>query len=284
MVAMKPILQAFAASNCLALIALSFPSVLARAQQPTGAPTLINLPLNFEVSTIKPAAADAEGWKFLFTPDGLKITNLSLMAIVREALGLDPTRIVSAPGVVKAGGNFDIEAKVSPEDVAKFKGPERKQMVISLLEERCGLKYHHEMRELPEYELVVAKGGVKMTSSKVDAANGTWRARPGHIESTGTGMSDLAGILSKQLGRTVRDETGLIGNYDYRLAWMPDDVPQAMTKAGSLEASGGAASVTDALAPSLFTALREQLGLRLQATKGPVDVVVIDELQPPSAN
>ena len=97
-------------------------------------------------------------------------------------------------------------------------------------------------------------------------------------------MSDLARILSGQLGRTVVDKTGLTGNYDYKLAWTPDDVPPAMTKPGSSDASEGGAAAPDTSAPSLFTALQEQLGLKLEATKGPVDVVVIDRLQQPSAN
>ena len=288
---MRPIRQTVAALNCLAPAVLGvFLAVLEAQQAPDAA---VEKPLSFEVATFKPAATDAVGSMFWFNPDGVKIRNLPLMTIVREAFGLEPDRIFSESGVAKVSSNFDIEAKVAPEDAQKFKVlsiEKRNQMVVSLLEERCGLKYHHETRELPEYELVVATGGVKMTASKPDKANGEgrgqhlWRMRRGQVESTGTGMSDLARILSGQLGRTVVDKTGLTGNYDYKLAWTPDDVPPAMTKPGSSDASEGGAAAPDTSAPSLFTALQVQLGLKLEATKGPVDVVVIDRLQQPSAN
>ena len=249
----------------------------------------------WDVATIKPAATNAMGSMLWFTPDGIKITNVPLTMIVREAFGLEQDHIIAGPGVAKMDRNFDIEAKVAPEDAPKLKDmklDQRRPMLVALLEERFGLKYHHETRDLPEYELTVTRGGVKMTASKLDVPDAEGHTQGqhmlmmhgrGHIESTGTGMPSLAHILSGQLGRTVVDKTGLTGNYDYKLDWTPDDGMPAMTKGGSPDASGAAAT-PDASGPSLFTAIQEQLGLKLEATKGPADVVVVDQLEQPTAN
>ena len=105
----------------------------------------------------------------------------------------------------------------------------------------------------------------------------------GHVESTATDTHSLARILSAQLHRTVIDKTDLKGDFDYKLDWTPDDAPPAMAKGGDA-APGDNAIAQDNVGPSLFTALEEQLGLKLEASKGPVDVVVIDALVQPTAN
>jgi uncharacterized protein (TIGR03435 family) len=237
---------------------------------------------------------------FNVTPDGIKLTNVPLLVIVREGFGLEPDRVIVGPGVAKMSSNFDIEAKVAPEDAPKLKAltmEQRRQMMVTLLEERCGLKYHHETRDLPYYELVVSKGGAKMQASKPDPQGPDPGPGPeprperhmlmmrgrGHIESTGTGTSGLVRLLSGQLGRTVVDKTGLTGDFDYKLDWTPDEMASAMNKSGN-PASGENTSSPDAAGPSLFTALEEQLGLKLESTKGPVDVIVIDQLNQPSEN
>lgn len=237
---------------------------------------------------------------FMVTPDGIKITNVPLIVMVREAFGLEPDHVIAGPGVAKLSSNFDIEAKVAPEDAPKLKElrfEQRRLMLVALLEERCGLKYHHETRDLPGYELVVAKGGVKMQASKPDSEGPDPGPGPapspgrhmlmmrgrGHIESTGTGMSGLVRVLSGQLGRTVVDKTGVTGDFDYKLDWTPDDALPQMPKSSN-PAPGDNTSSQDTGGPSLFTALEEQLGLKLESTKGPVDVIVIDQLEQPTAN
>jgi uncharacterized protein (TIGR03435 family) len=236
---------------------------------------------------------------FNVTPDGIKITNVPLDVMVREAFGLEPDRVIAGPGAAKMSSNFDIEAKVAPEDAPKLKElkfEQRRLMLVALLEERCGLKYHHETRDLPMYELVVAKGGVKMQASEPDPEGPDPGPGPGpspgrhmmmmhrgHIESVGSGMSGLVRLLSGQLGRTVVDKTALTGDYDFKLDWTPDDAPPQMAKSGN-PAPDDNASSQDAAGPSLFTALEEQLGLKLESTKGPVDVIVIDQLEQPTAN
>jgi uncharacterized protein (TIGR03435 family) len=247
----------------------------------------------WDVSTIKPGSSDERGSMIQFTPDGVKYTNVSLWTIVREAFRLEDDHLFGGPGWSKTS-MFDIEAKVAPEDAPRLKDltfAQRQQMVVSLVEERFGLKYHHETRDLSLYDLVVAKGGSKLTPSKPDPpaedgdekhANRRLMSGRGHIESVGTGTEDLARILSGQLGRTVVDKTGLAGRFDYKLDWTPDNASQQMMKSG--DSGPGENASSDSVGPSLFTALEEQLGLKLESAKGPVDVVVIDQLQQPTAN
>jgi uncharacterized protein (TIGR03435 family) len=249
----------------------------------------------WDVSTIKPSDPNARGSMLMFTPDGIKITNVPLFMIVREGFQLEDDRIFGGPGWAKTS-MFDIEAKVAPEDAPKLKDlsfDQRLQMMIILLQDRCGLKFHHEMRDLPVYDLVVAKGGSKLTASKPDPPaddgdekHGNHRLMMhgrGHIESTGTDMHGLTRILSGELKRTVIDKTGLKGDFDYKLDWTPDNAPPPMAKAGDA-GPGENSSASDNAGPSLFTALEEQLGLKLESSKGPVDVIVIDQLEQPTAN
>lgn len=105
----------------------------------------------------------------------------------------------------------------------------------------------------------------------------------GHIESTGTGMEILAHLLSGQLGRTVLDKSGLTNDYDYKLDWTPDDTAPATAKSGD-PAAGENATAQDNSGPSLFTAVQEQLGLKLEPMKAPVDVFVIDHIEQPTPN
>ncbi|MFZ0340569.1 MAG: TIGR03435 family protein, partial [Terracidiphilus sp.] len=256
----------------------------AQAAAPAGAtPAAL---LAWDVSTVKPAGPDERGSMFMITPDGMKITNVSLWMIAREAFDVNDDRLFGGPGWSKTS-LFDVEAKVAPEDAPKWKAvtrAQRQQMLVALLEERFGLKYHHETRDLPMYELVVARGGVKMQASKPDAAGPDQGPGPapgpakhmlmmhgrGHIESTGMGVSGLTRLLSQQLDRTVVDKTGLTGEYDYKLDWTPEEMASAMTKGGN-PAPGDNAAPPDAAGPSLFTAIEEQLGLKLESTKGPVD-------------
>jgi uncharacterized protein (TIGR03435 family) len=256
-------------------------------------PADVKLPA-WDVSTIKPSQPDSRGSMMMFTPDGIRITNVPLLVIVREGFDLEDDRIFGGPAWAKTSF-FDIEAKVVPEDAPKLKNltPEQRfQMVIALLQDRCGLKFHHETRDMPVYDLVVAKGGSKLTPSKPDPPAGDSGEKRGnhmlmmhgrgHIESTGTDIHGLTRILSVQFHRTVIDKTGLAGNFDYKLDWTPDDAAPAMAKASDASLSDNAS--TETAGPSLFTALEEQLGLKLESSKGPVDVVVIDQLEQPTAN
>jgi uncharacterized protein (TIGR03435 family) len=125
---------------------------------------------------------------------------------------------------------------------------------------------------MPIYELVVARSGPKL-SPAADGAREGWYSGTGRLKGTGVKTSTIARALSDATGRVVIDRTGLHGYYDYTLAWTPDIDPAAEPKAD--EQGGGV---------SLFTAVQEQLGLKLNAAKGPVEVLVIDRAEKPSAN
>ena len=232
----------------------------------------------FEVASIKPNKLFDGRVMFMLTPDGISVTGVPMQMILRQAFGVEDDRILGAPSWVKSD-RFEIQAKVAVEDVPKLKGlthQQRFSMVLPLLTDRFNLKYHHDSKELPVYVLEIAKGGTKMKESKPDdpGPKGNFLTGRSGLESHGSSIESLTHQLAFLLGRTVLDKTGLTGAYDYSLAWVPDDSQPEAGNAPSPDASG----------PSLFTALQEQLGLKLESQKGPVDVIVIDHIERPSEN
>jgi uncharacterized protein (TIGR03435 family) len=171
-------------------------------------------------------------------------------------------------------------------------------MIQALLADRFKLTMHHETRELPEYVLVVAKNGPKIHeatpgdtySNGLKLRDGTpggpglVQMSPGHVAAQATTMDFFIHVLQQQLGTTVVDQTGLTGKYDIILDWTPEpnQVPGGVPSAA--QQGPGAAPVPDSPGPSVFTAIEEQLGLKLESQKGPVDVLVIDHVEPPSEN
>ena len=135
-----------------------------------------------------------------------------------------------------------------------------------ILEDRFALKYHIEKRELPLYDLVIAKHGPKIKES-TPGGNFTNGMSPGKLSMHAYPMSALAASLSGAVGRLIIDKTGLTGQYDIDLTWAWRDDP------GSGDTG-----------PSIFTAIQEQLGLKLEPAKAPIDVVVIDHIERPSEN
>jgi len=217
---------------------------------------------------------------------------IPMQMLLREAFGVEDDRIVGAPGWAKSN-RYDIEAKVDAADAPKLDGlkmDQRRLMLLPLLVERFNLKYHHETWQMPMYSLVIAKSGLKMKESKPDdpaakdrhGQHGLFMTGRGHLESTGTGIPFLIHVLSGQVGRTIVDKTGLTGSYDYSLQWTPDDAPPPMAGPDGGPPHGDGDD--DASGASLFTAVQEQLGLKLESEKAPVDVIVIDHIDLPSEN
>lgn len=272
---------------------------------------------SFEVATIKPAAADARGERVQWMPDGYRMDNISLSEIIRNAYDAHSSaQLVGGPQPL-LDQRFDVLAKMDANDVAQFKAmsPNDRSrrvdlLMQALLRDRFQLKMHVEMRQLPVYALVVAKGGSKLqptapTLSEPEPDPGASAPlpppdpsremphRPPHgvsmmrMSSTGAEMSvsagtmdQLASMLTGQQetgGRLIIDKTGLTGKYDWYLKWTPAGAEMATESSGD---DSGASSG----APALFTALQEQLGLRLVSQKGPVQIVVIDHLERPSPN
>jgi uncharacterized protein (TIGR03435 family) len=155
-------------------------------------------------------------------------------------------------------------------------------MVQGLLAERFKLKAHREARLLPIYALVVVRSGSKLTVTKAPPTSEQIRgALPGHLGCIGCTMKLFSDVLAGEPeigGRLVVDKTGLPGRFDFVLKWTPDPTM-------GVAPPGRDVGVTPhPSAPSLFTALKEQLGLKLEGTKGPVDTIVIDSVEMPSAN
>jgi bla regulator protein blaR1 len=230
------------------------------------------------------------------TPDGVSVSGMPMHMVLREAFGVTNDQLLGEPGWV-ATDRYDVEAKVSPEDAPKLKqlsNEQRWTMLLPVLEERCQLKFHHETKELTVYMLMIAKGGLKMQPEGNAAPSGPMGPGPGNVTppppppGPGAGMfftarsetmESLAHMLSRTLGSPVIDKTGLTGKYDYRLQFAPDDSVRASTPTPM-----GSAPPPETDGPSIFTALQEQLGLKLVAQKQQVDVIVIDHMEQPTPN
>jgi uncharacterized protein (TIGR03435 family) len=209
--------------------------------------------------------------------DGYAVEHMPLWAIISSAYGIRWDLISGGPAWMKTS-YYDIQAKVAAEDVDAYRKLSKKQkqeMVQAVLADRFKLVVHIETKEMPGYELVVAKNGPKMKDST--AKRPGYGANMGDISAEGVSTATLAELLSSQIQRTVTDKTGLTGKYDFRLKWAQDQRARA-------PAEEGVASDPAAAGPSLFTALEEQLGLKLNTTKGPVDTLVIDRVEQPSEN
>jgi uncharacterized protein (TIGR03435 family) len=245
----------------------------------------------FEVSSVKPSKTTTDLFRLHFTSDGVKIENASLLLIIRAAFGLFNSlddKFLGIPGWAKTE-RFDIEAKVSPDDAdgyRKLSIEQKQQMVQALLMDRFKLQAHRETKEQPIYFLVVAKGGSKLGDAKpseINESRGLMTRSRDRLQGTGVVMSQIVSALTQVTERTVLDKTGLTGKYDFTLHWAPDEAGASLLKA----ANSGQPSNETALpssGPSIFTAVEEQLGLRLEPAKGPVECLVIDHVEQPTEN
>jgi uncharacterized protein (TIGR03435 family) len=219
-------------------------------------------PSSFEVATVKPSEPSTP---IAIRRSGHRVvtTGSSLQFLISWAYDLHSDLIYGKPGWLDST-RFDVVAAAPEDQPAKLQ--ERMQ---ALLAERFKLAVHRETRELPLYALVAAKGGPKFSLAPAPAVFGQTpfnMPAPGQLTGTQVSAAMLCKVLSGQLNKTVQDHTGLTGAFDFKLEWQPENMP----------ATG---------APSLFTALQEQLGLRLEARKGPVEVLVIDRIEnAPTAN
>jgi uncharacterized protein (TIGR03435 family) len=237
-------------------------------------------PQTFDVASIHINNTATDGGHHIFNDPGeshFRTVNLALRDLIQFAYGLPDSQILGGPAWLDSI-MFDIDAKSDPLVDAQLHALPTEQarhqkqlMVQALLADRFQLKAHQETRQLPVYALVVAKNGPKFKPSEI---NGT-TIDPGrthlHIAGSDDTISILARELAQMLGRVVLNQTGLSGRYDLSLRWTPDDA--AASAPSSLDAP-----------PGIFTAIQEQLGLKLESTKGPVPVLVIDSVEMPSAN
>jgi uncharacterized protein (TIGR03435 family) len=240
----------------------------------------------------------------MYSPDGLSATNCPLQLLIRSAYQLEDNQVSGAPAWLTSE-RYDIEAKMESsvvERIRRLSDDERRatreRMLQALLAERFKLAVHRETKELPEYALVIAKSGPKVQEAKPGetypngikgpdgiARAGFMRMGRGDLTAQGLSMSTVVRLLSQQLGRTVLDKTGLTGIYNFTLKWTPDESQDGPFRGPEPGQPGsGSSPSSDFSGPSIFTAIQEQLGLKLEPQKGPVEVLVIDHVEKPSEN
>ncbi len=245
----------------------------------------------FEVASVKPNRSDRLVIQIdRPVSDRFSATNVPLRELIRFAYDLQDTRLIGGPDWTRSE-RFDIVAKAEqPFPVWTATGPPMPLLLMlrTLLADRFDLVVHQETRDLPIYALVVAredrKFGPEINPSKLDCEGGVqeqarcgMRIGPGQMAMSGTPMSQFANVLANFVGRPVLDRTQLAGAFDFRLSWTPDRVPQ-----GPVPPGAPALPPIDPNGPSLFAALQEQLGLKLESTRAPLEVLVIDRVERPT--
>lgn len=263
--------------------------------------------LVYEVASIKPNKSAQNNVGMRVSPDGFTGTNVTLYMLMKNAYGVEDNQISGAPSWFTSE-KYDVDAKMdnaAADELRKLSEDERRlerqRMLQALLADRLKLTIHRETKELPIYALVVAKNGPKLQEAKPgdsypngrdgrDLPRGGMRIQLGaggknELGVQGQPIATLARLLTMQLHRTVVDHTGLKGNYDFTLQWTREESQGAMFKGAEPDPSGGASPPPpDSSGPSIFTAIQEQLGLKLESQKGPVEILVIDHVERPSEN
>lgn len=262
------------------------------AQSPATSASAAMPVYQYEVISVKPNKSGDQNSRLDVTADGFTTRNLPLQTLIRLAYGLQDYQISGTPSWTDSE-RYDVDARMESSVADEFNklSPDgriaaRRRMVQALLADRFKLTAHVGTKELPVFDLVIAKGGPKLQESKPDESSpkglsGTRGGGGGGVTGGGTGegssglrttsargvpLAQLVSTLSRELGRTVLDKTGLSGKYDYMLQWAPDN--------GQSDSNG----------PSLTTAIQEQLGLKLESGKGPVETLVIDHIERPNGN
>jgi uncharacterized protein (TIGR03435 family) len=228
----------------------------------------------FEVASVKSSNSGPQGVWNEGSHERVRRLNMTLRSIVAQAYGIKD-HDVFGPAWIDSE-RFEIIAKISPETANLPERARWKQigaMTQALLADRFKLEVHRETREMPVYVLIPAKGGVKL--GETGAPSNDWvRAQlgPGSLVAKQMPTAQLLSILGGIVHREVLDQSGIKGVFDIALKWAPDDV-------AANPATGGAA-----VKPSIFTALQEQAGLKLESRKVPMEVVVVDHAERPSGN
>jgi uncharacterized protein (TIGR03435 family) len=234
---------------------------------------------SFEVATIKPTKPDEQRKLLVVRGNRFETVNTSMNNLISFAYGLHPKQIVGAPAWFDSD-KFDIDGK--PDIEGRPNDKQLKGMIQKLLADRFSLKFHRDKRELPVYVLSAAKSGPKLTKSEGDPNGlpGLFFRQLGALNVRNATMGDFTNLMQEAvLDRPVVNQTGLEGRYDFTLNWTPDD-----SQFGGLGAKIPPPTDNANAPPNLYTAVQEQMGLKLDATKALADVLVIDHVEKPSAN
>ena len=237
---------------------------------PRLAPMAADANPTFEVASIKPSGPEEHGPRYDFRNRRFSVIHASLSDLLKFSYGLQQSQIAKAQDWVNSE-SYDIFAKPDGDGEPSIKQWE--SMVKKLVADRFQLKFHFEKREQAVYLLTVARTGPKLTRSESDpsASGGIGFGPPGNFGATNATMADIAEALGQGvLNRPVEDQTGLTGRFNLRLMWAPEGLATTTENTNAL--------------PDFFTAIQQQLGLTVVSTKAPVDVLVIDHIERPSAN
>jgi uncharacterized protein (TIGR03435 family) len=242
------------------------PRWIAFAQQPAQP--------SFEVASVKPAdPSDKPG--FLQTEPGrLNLNGVTVKMLIQQAWAISGYRIYGGPSWLDST-RYNIEAKAAVGS-GNLTLDQMRPMLQTLLTDRFHLVLHREEKDLPMYRLVVSKNGPKLEESVVSGEPQA-RMSTGRITDEKAGMDMLASQLGQQLGRFVLNRTGLRGYFNFHVEWAPDPGQNQGGESDTPPSAG-----VDG--PSIFTALQDRRGLRLESTKGPVEVLIIDHAEKPDAN
>jgi uncharacterized protein (TIGR03435 family) len=226
---------------------------------------------DWEVATVKPNVSAITSNRIRISGRHVTIENETVAKMMLIGYGVQKDQVIGLPDWARTAG-WDIDGVTDVEGEPDLK--QFQTMVRKILEERFALTLHHEQREMEVLALRVAKGGPKLAAATGDAdalPDRVDRRSAGQLASTfkNTSMHDFVLMALGAMDHPVVDQTGLAGKYDFQLTWNDDD--------------SVAATDTNA-APGIFTAVQEQLGLKLEATKAPADVLVIDKVERPGAN
>lgn len=285
--------------RALAALCLAITSLNARAQtgKPADSDAGVKL-LAFDVISIKPNKAGeaviGEGVMGHFTVtkiarDGFTSANITAKALIALAYGLKGYLISGGPNWIESR-RYDVEAKVTDFDALNSAQPAKAvnspqltkaqlgQMMRALLADRFKLVAHYDIKDAPIYQLVINKGGPKLENARPGDADhnhlevpaGLKMTHPGQLTGQEVSIASLIDTLTQLLQRPIVDKTGLRGKYVMNLQYTPD--------------TGDATDSPDFTGPSIFTALQQQLGLKLVSSRGPVKTLVIDRIEPPSEN
>lgn len=256
--------SSFAAFAAVAIGLLNSPTMLAQSAA--------EATVKFEVASIKPSNSSPNSSSGIKTGHGrLDANNVTLKRCIMGAYGVGPHQIFGGPDWLESD-RFEISAKadqpINDDDVLMV-------MLQSLLAERFKLTLHREIRTIPALVLDVAKNGPKLEKAEAgEAGTNTSNSNTGSmIDAHNTGMDLFAKVLARQVDLPVVNHTGLEGVFNFKLQWIREIATSATPPAGATPDG-----------PSIFTAIQEQLGLRLHSEKAPVEILVIDHLERPSEN
>jgi uncharacterized protein (TIGR03435 family) len=233
----------------------------------------------FEVATIKPSTPDRPGKAFRVSGRQFSTLNTTLNDLISFAYGVHVKQIIDGPDWLEKE-KYDIAAQ--PDGEGQPNQTQWKGMLQKLLADRFQLSFHRDKKELSVYAIVVGKDGPKLTKNEgnPNGLPGLFFRGLGVLPATNATMADFAGVMQAAvLDRPVVDQTGLTGKWDFTLTWTPDEF-----QFGGMGARVPPPTNDAAAPPDLFTAFQEQLGLKLESTKAPAEVLVIDRVEKPSEN